>query len=121
MNEHFVSLGMVADIALHAKTGNPHAHIMLTLLRDVEAEGFGGKRRDWNSPALVSRWREAWATACNVARECAGRVERIDHRSNSGRGIDLPPQYTRGVGPMPTQKLGMSARNTTLGCRPRSN
>ena len=54
VNEHFVSMGMVADIALHAKTGNPHAHIMLTL-RDVEAEGFGGKRRDWNSPALLTR------------------------------------------------------------------
>ena len=95
VNEHFVSLGMVADIALHAKTGNPHAHIMLTL-RDVEAEGFGGKRRDWNSPALVSRWREAWATACNVALESAGSVERIDHRSNLGRGIDLPATVHQG-------------------------
>ena len=95
VNEHFVSLGMVADIALHAKTGNPHAHIMLTL-RDVEAEGFGGKRRDWNSPALVSRWREAWATACNVALESAGRVARIDHRSNLDRGIDLPATVHQG-------------------------
>ena len=95
VNEHFVSLGMVADIALHAKTGNPHAHIMLTL-RDVEAEGFGGKRRDWNSPALVTRWREAWANACNAALESAGRVERIDHRSNLGRGIDLPATVHQG-------------------------
>ena len=46
-------VGMVADIALHAKTGNPHAHILLTL-RDVQADGFGGKRRDWNSPAMVT-------------------------------------------------------------------
>ena len=52
VQEQFVSQGMVADIALHAKTGNPHAHILLTL-RDVQPEGFGAKRRDWNNPALV--------------------------------------------------------------------
>ena len=43
----FVSQGMVADIALHAKVGNPHAHILLTL-RDIGPQGFGAKRRDWN-------------------------------------------------------------------------
>ena len=38
----FVSQGMVADIALHAKVGNPHAHILLTL-RDIGPQGFGGR------------------------------------------------------------------------------
>ena len=95
VNEHFVSLGMVADIALHAKTGNPHAHILLTL-RDVQAEGFGAKRRDWNNPALVQQWREAWAKSCNAALEQAGHAERIDHRSHKARGMDLPATVHQG-------------------------
>ena len=95
VQEQFVSQGMVADIALHAKTGNPHAHILLTL-RDVQADGFGGKRRDWNSPAMVTRWRAAWAKACNAALEQAGHAQRIDHRSHAERGIDLPPTVHQG-------------------------
>ena len=85
----FVDMGMVANIALHSKKGNPHAHILLTL-RDITPDGFGAKRRDWNDKALVTKWREAWATACNAALEQAGSTERIDHRSNKDRGIDTP-------------------------------
>ena len=95
VQEQFVSQGMVADIALHAKTGNPHAHILLTL-RDVQADGFGGKRRDWNSPAMVIKWREAWAKSSNAALEQAGHAERIDHRSHKARGIDLPATVHQG-------------------------
>jgi MobA/MobL family len=90
VNEQFVAHGMVADIAVHDKgTGNPHAHVLLTL-RDVGPEGFGAKRRDWNNLALVSQWREAWATTCNAALEDAGHAERIDHRSHEARGLDIP-------------------------------
>lgn len=88
--EQFTSLGMLADIALHDKPGNPHAHILLTL-RELTPEGFGAKRRDWNNPALVTKWREAWAKACNEALAAAGRDERIDHRSHKNRGIEAPP------------------------------
>lgn len=96
VKEQFVGQGMVADIALHDKrTGNPHAHVLLTL-RGVGPEGFGAKRRDWNNPALVSQWREAWATACNAAMEQAGHAERIDHRSNKARGIDVPATVHQG-------------------------
>ena len=89
VQEQFVSQGMVADIALHAKSGNPHAHILITL-RDITADGFGAKRRDWNDKVLVTHWRQSWATACNAALEQAGCSERIDHRSNKARGIDAP-------------------------------
>ena len=86
-------MGMVADIGLHDKRtergGNPHAHILLTL-RDITPDGFGAKRRDWNDKALVTQWREAWATACNEALAKAGSSERVDHRSNKARRIDTP-------------------------------
>ncbi len=96
VNEQFVGQGMVADITLHDKrTGNAHAHVLLTL-RDVGPEGFGAKRRDWNNPALVSQWREAWATACNAALDQAGHAERIDHRSNKARGIEAPATVHQG-------------------------
>ena len=89
VQKQFVDKGMVADISLHAKSGNPHAHILLTL-RDITPDGFGAKRRDWNDKALVTQWREAWANACNEALAKAGSTERIDHRSNKARGIDIP-------------------------------
>jgi hypothetical protein len=98
VNKEFIPLSMVADISLHSKPGNPHAHILLTL-RDLDNahddaptwSRFGIKRRDWNSKAYIHKWREAWATACNAALEQAGSSERIDHRSNKARGIDAPP------------------------------
>jgi hypothetical protein len=98
VQSQFIELGMVAQISIHSKTGNPHAHILLTL-RDLDNahddaptwSRFGIKRRDWNSKANIHKWREAWATACNVALEQAGSAERIDHRSNKARGIDAPP------------------------------
>jgi len=90
VQEQFTAEGMVADIALHDKPGNPHAHILLTL-RELTSTGFGAKRRDWNNPALVTKWREAWAGACNEALAAAGYAERIDHRSHKARGIEAPP------------------------------
>ena len=93
VQEQFVGIGMVVHICLHDKKtdrgGNPHAHILLTL-RDITPDGFGAKRRDWNDKALVVKWREAWATACNDALAKAGSTERIDHRSNMERGIAAP-------------------------------
>ncbi|WP_205961479.1 MobQ family relaxase, partial [Paracoccus endophyticus] len=81
----FVDRGMVADIALHAPglTGderNHHAHILLTT-REIDAEGFTTKNRDWNAVAVLEDWREAWAQDSNAALERAGHELRIDHRT----------------------------------------
>ena len=81
----FVDRGMVADIALHAPglTGderNHHAHIMLTT-REIDAEGFTAKNRDWNAVAVLEDWREAWAQDSNAALERAGHALRVDHRT----------------------------------------
>ena len=81
----FVDRGMVADIALHAPglTGderNHHAHILLTT-REIGAEGFTTKNRDWNAVAVLEDWREAWAQEANAALERSGHALRIDHRT----------------------------------------
>ena len=81
----FVGRGMVADIALHApgREGderNHHAHILLTT-REVDAEGFTTKNRDWNKVEVLEGWREAWARDSNAALERAGIEDRVDHRT----------------------------------------
>ena len=81
----FVDRGMVADIALHApgREGderNHHAHIMLTT-REIDANGFTTKNRDWNAVAVLEDWREAWAQDSNLALERSGTKVRIDHRT----------------------------------------
>ena len=81
----FVDRGMVADIALHApgRAGderNHHAHILLTT-REVDADGFTTKNRDWNKVEVLEGWREAWARDSNAALERAGVEDRVDHRT----------------------------------------
>lgn len=91
VREAFVSLGMIADYSIHDKAGNPHAHIMLTL-REVSADGqgFGAKRRDWNNPTLVDKWRALWAEHANKLLAQQGHAVRIDHRSLAEQGIAGP-------------------------------
>jgi ElaB/YqjD/DUF883 family membrane-anchored ribosome-binding protein len=84
--EQFVASGMVADVSFHnghrASDGGeqPHAHIMLTM-REMTADGFGKKAREWNGAEQLETWRTAWADHANRSLERAGRPERIDHRS----------------------------------------
>lgn len=86
VKEHFVDLGMIADVAFHApdKKGdmrNYHAHIMLTM-RDISLDGFSkNKNRSWNDKELLNTWREQWAAHANTALEAAGSDARIDHRT----------------------------------------
>ena len=92
VQEQFISQSMVADIAIHAKPKNIHAHITLTL-RELADDGFGfgAKNRSWNDPKSVDKWRAAWSRKCNEALAEAGHSERIDHRSHAERGIETPP------------------------------
>ena len=83
--EAFVDRGMVADIAIHAPGSegddrNHHAHIMLTT-REIAAEGFTTKNRDWNGKDVLEGWRLSWAEVSNDALERSGLDERIDHRT----------------------------------------
>lgn len=88
----FVDRGMVADIALHApgREGddrNHHAHILLTT-REITAEGFTTKNRDWNAVEVLEGWREAWAQDANLALEQSGIEARIDHRTLEAQRIE---------------------------------
>lgn len=83
VQEQFVALGMVADVAIHAanergQNAQPHAHVMLTL-RPLDGAGFSAKKdRSWNDRSLVGNWRKAWEVAANRALEAAGHDARIN-------------------------------------------
>jgi Ti-type conjugative transfer relaxase TraA len=96
----FVDRGMIADLNLHWDIGKdgepkPHAHVMLTM-REVNADGFGAKVRDWNATALLQHWREAWAAHVNERCAELGIDARIDHRSYEEQGLGIEPQNKLG-------------------------
>ena len=86
-HEQFVKRGMVADFAIHANQGNPHAHIMLTM-RPLAGKEFSQKKdRTWNDKETLKGWREGWQDHANTWLEKVGSKERIDHRSHKERGL----------------------------------
>lgn len=96
VQDEFVVLGMVADLCVHVIRSKdmqerPHMHIMLTT-RKVDEDGFGLKEIGWDKKDKLMRWREAWAKYLNKYLALNGIEQRVDHRSNAERGIDLIPQ-----------------------------
>lgn len=107
VGDDFVSLGMCADYSIHDNgDGNPHAHIMVTM-RDVSESGLGNKNRDWNSKALLEKWRENWAKVCNEKFQEKGLDERIDHRTLEEQGINREPTIHMGVAATHMEKRGI--------------
>ncbi len=111
--EQFVKRGMVADLNVHfdrAEDGSPkpHAHVMLAM-REVDEDGFGKKAREWNSPALLQQWREAWGAHVNQRLAELGIEARIDHRSYADQGIALEPQNKIGPAASRRPEQGLEA------------
>src|SRR6266851_618201 len=79
VQQEFVQHGMIADLTIRLGGSNPCANAMLTL-REVTAEGFGRKVREWNQAGLLREWREHWASLVNEYLGRAGHEVRIDHR-----------------------------------------
>lgn len=92
-NEHFVSQGMVADIAYHSGETpggepNPHAHIMLTMRRFDGDRFAASKERAWNEHDLAREWRKSWADRTNRALERSGHREQVDHQTLKAQRAD---------------------------------
>ncbi|MBC3872021.1 MobQ family relaxase [Undibacterium flavidum] len=92
VHTQLTSKKIIADVCIHNKKGNPHAHILLTT-RDINItnDGFGKKNRDWNSKEQLEEWREQWAKHCNRRLSIASSKSRIDHRSLQDQGLDQIP------------------------------
>lgn len=135
VQKNFVSVGMCADIAIHDKgTGNPHAHIMLTM-RPLEQSGeWGAKSKkeyildkngqritlkngsfksrkidtvDWNNKEKAELWREAWADSVNRSLAEQGIQEKVDHRSYERQGIEQIPSVHMGVSATQMERRGI--------------
>jgi hypothetical protein len=91
--------GFVADVAVHKpKTGdNHHAHILCST-RELTAEGFAGKTRDFDdkrySTKLISQIRADWEDMTNTALADAGLDIRVDRRSHAELGDGLLPEVS---------------------------
>ena len=134
-SSQFVSKGMIADFNLHdTGSGNPHAHILLTM-RPLDEKGAwlpkskkeyvldengeqirlpSGRYKtrkvdlvDWNNRENAEVWRRAWADLANEYLEKNNRPERIDHRSYERQGIDQIPTVHVGVAASQMEKKGI--------------
>jgi len=132
----FVDVGMCADVCVHdTGTGNPHAHVMLTM-RPFEKDGkWGAKSRkeyildgkgervrlpsgefasrkisatDWNKQTKAEEWRAGWANALNVAYEQYNIPKQVDHRSFERQGVEQIPTIHMGVAAMQMERKGIA-------------
>ena len=142
VNQHFVTKGMCADIAIHdTGEGNPHAHIMLTM-RPIEQDGTWGAKskkeyildrhgekiplksgefksrkisvNDWNEQTKAEEWREAWANAVNKELERHNHPDRVDHRSYERQGIDQIPTIHLGVAAHQMEQKGIATNRGNI-------
>ena len=134
-SSQFVSKGMCADFNIHdTGSGNPHAHILLTM-RPMDEHGkwllkskkeyvldengkhirlASGRYKtrkvdlvDWNSHDNAEVWRKAWADLGNSFLEQSNRPERIDHRSYERQGTPQIPTVHIGVVASQMEKKGI--------------
>lgn len=88
VKQEMVSRGMCAVVAFHDfDSGNPHAHIMLTL-RAVSVAGFGNKDRSWNDKTILENWRKEWSQHANKALEAAGQDSRISEKTLEAQKLE---------------------------------
>ena len=141
-SSQFVSKGMCADFNIHdTGSGNPHAHILLTMRPLDEKGAWAAKSKkeyvldesgekillpsgryktrkidlmDWNRQENADLWRKAWADMANDFLERNGSPERIDHRSNAERGIDEIPTVHMGVAACQMEKKGIATEKGEL-------
>ena len=102
---------VAVDISVHAPSRhgdqrNFHAHLLQSACL-VDPGGALGKKAIQLDPIHCSRakiadaiaWlRPRWEALVNTALEGVGSSERVDHRSNSARGIEKLPTIHEGVG-----------------------
>ncbi|MCU6433693.1 MobA/MobL family protein [Undibacterium sp. Jales W-56] len=115
VHTQLTSKGMIADVVIHNKKGNPHAHILLTTREiNITNDGFGKKNRDWNSKEQLDEWREQWAKHCNRRLSIASSKSRIDHRSLQDQGLDQIPTVHVGANCHAMDKRGITSKRKEL-------
>jgi len=136
VKKNFVQHGMCADVCVHdTGTGNPHAHILLTI-RPLDKDGTWGAKAqkeyllnkqgerirlasgeyrsrkvytvDWNNPNKAEQWRSSWADAVNLTLERQNLSDRVDHRSFERQGVERIPTIHIGASASQMERKGIS-------------
>ena len=68
----------------------------------------------WNSEEQLQIWRKNWADISNKYLELVKSENRIDHRSNSDRGIDEQPTIHEGVSARIIEKKGFTSERCEI-------
>lgn len=96
------SLGLSStycDFSIHAKKGNPHAHICFGEREQLAPFVFARKkRRDWDGVEFVRKCRTAWEEKSNLALGKAGFNQRVNASSHADRGLSTVPSLHHGRG-----------------------
>lgn len=113
-----VRQGAVAHYGIHgakmkSDQRNTHVHIMATT-REISAEGFGEKIKEWNDKASLYRWRQLWQDLTNSALEKAGLDCRVDCRSHASKGLDLEPMIHLGFKDMAIERAGLQSERGNI-------
>ena len=115
VHTQLTSKGMIADVVIHNKKNNPHAHILLTTREiNITFDGFGKKNRKWNSKEQLEEWREQWEKHCNRRLLIAGSKSKIDHRSLKDQGLDQIPTVHIGANCNAMDKRGITSKRKEL-------
>ena len=122
--------GTAVDIAVHAPSRdgdgrNHHAHLLMTV-REVHADGFGGKAEiEWENRRLKAEGlpvaqeqlralRRDWERLANGSLAAAGLDVRVDCRSHSDRGLHVLPSEHVGVHATQMARAGMEVARARL-------
>ena len=122
--------GTAVDIAVHAPSRdgdgrNHHAHLLMTV-REIRADGFGGKAEiEWENRRLKAEGlpvaqeqlrtiRRDWERLANGSLAAAGHDVRVDCRSHSDRGLHVLPSEHVGVHATQMARSGMEVARARL-------
>lgn len=131
--QHLASEGMCADLAVHMKDGNPHAHILCTV-RAFDSKKWAAKSKkvyildkngnkqydkrsktykcrkenytNWNSKEFLLATRETYENFVNRALERAKVDVRVSCKSLAEQGIDRLPTIHEGYAAREIEKRG---------------
>lgn len=114
-NPHFHVLCPIRPLDEHGRWGNKQRREYLLDEHGERIKDEAGKdvfnavpTTDWGTPETLEKWREAWAEIVNARFEEKGLPCRIDHRSNTRRGLDELPTVHEGVAVRQMESKGIS-------------
>lgn len=118
IKENIVSLGLIANVAIHYDDdNNPHAHILFTTRR-IEKDGFEAKKEEVgkiiNSESFLGNIRKDWEKRLNKKFLAKGLDIRVSCESYEKQGIEVIATKHDGYVARKMQNLGLESDRIDL-------